>query len=102
MSDRAYSYTDPMPADRSQPDDEVSTVDLRKNMAAVVDAAEKGKTTYITRRGRRIAAVVPLDQARSVPAALIDQLERLRGLVEDGTLTREEFETVKARLLADG
>jgi hypothetical protein len=46
--------------------------------------------------------VVPLDQARSVPAALIDQLERLRGLVEDGTLTREEFETVKARLLADG
>ncbi|MDW5323079.1 type II toxin-antitoxin system prevent-host-death family antitoxin [Plantactinospora sp. KLBMP9567] len=51
---------------------EISVADLRKNLAQVLnDTAVQGKTFYVTRNGRRIAAVVP------VPLA--EQHEQARG-----------------------
>jgi antitoxin (DNA-binding transcriptional repressor) of toxin-antitoxin stability system len=43
---------------------EISVVDLRKSLADVLnDAAVQGKTFYVTRNGRRIAAIVPVPVA---------------------------------------
>lgn len=39
---------------------ERSVADTRQNLADVLNDAVRGRTTYITNRGRRIAAVVPL------------------------------------------
>jgi prevent-host-death family protein len=44
-------------------DAEMSVAELRANIAEVLNAAIRGRTTYITNRGRRVAAVVPLDVA---------------------------------------
>jgi prevent-host-death family protein len=40
--------------------DEKSVRELRSELADVLNAAVAGEITYITSRGRRIAAVVPL------------------------------------------
>lgn len=43
---------------------QVSTRELRENLADVLnDAAVRGKITYVTNRGRRFAAVVPVEVA---------------------------------------
>lgn len=43
---------------------EMPVAELRKDLADVINAAAiRGRTTYITNRGRRIAAVVPLSVA---------------------------------------
>jgi prevent-host-death family protein len=56
---------------------ERTTREVREHLADVVNAAIRGQVTYITCRGRRVAAVVPLataDQAEvrppSLPAAM--------------------------------
>lgn len=38
---------------------DMSTAEVRRNLADVIHAAIRGETTYITSRGRRVAAVVP-------------------------------------------
>lgn len=44
----------------------------RQNLPAILDAAESGRTTVITRRGRAVAAVVPAARALAVrPANLL-------------------------------
>ena len=54
------------PADRS-------VSDARRDLAAVIDAARASREpVWITRRGRRVAAVIDADQ-----------LQRLQGLAED-------------------
>ncbi|WP_289009378.1 type II toxin-antitoxin system prevent-host-death family antitoxin [uncultured Thermomonospora sp.] len=46
---------------------ELSTRDVRANLAQVInDAAARGVVTFITSRGRRIAAVVPVHVAEAV------------------------------------
>lgn len=48
---------------------EMSTADARRNFAEVVNAAAaRGRITYITSRGRRVAAVVPLAVAEQAEA----------------------------------
>lgn len=48
---------------------EMSTADARRNFAEVVNAASaRGRITYITSRGRRVAAVVPLAVAEQAEA----------------------------------
>lgn len=43
---------------------EMSAADARRNFADVLNAASaRGRITYITSRGRRVAAVVPLSVA---------------------------------------
>jgi prevent-host-death family protein len=44
-------------------DTEMSVAEVRANLAEVVNAAIRGRTTYITNRGRRVAAVVALEIA---------------------------------------
>lgn len=44
---------------------ELSTRDVRANLADAVNAAVRGQITYITSRGRRVAAVVPLAVAEA-------------------------------------
>jgi prevent-host-death family protein len=39
---------------------ELTTRDVREHLADVINAAIRGQVTYITSRGRRVAAVVPL------------------------------------------
>lgn len=42
---------------------ERTTREVREHLADVVNAAIRGRVTYITSRGRRVAAVVPLATA---------------------------------------
>jgi prevent-host-death family protein len=43
---------------------EMPVAEFRKDLADVINAAAaRGRTTYITNRGRRIAAMVPLEVA---------------------------------------
>jgi prevent-host-death family protein len=43
---------------------EIRVADLRKNLAEILnDAAVHGRTYYVTRNGRRIAAIVPVPVA---------------------------------------
>lgn len=37
--------------------------DARKELPALLAEAERGRTTIITRRGRSVAAIVPVDRA---------------------------------------
>lgn len=46
--------------------EEMSVADARRQFADVLnDAAVRGRITYITNRGRRIAAIVPLSIAET-------------------------------------
>ena len=50
--------------------EELSTREVRGHLAGVINNAIRGQVTYITSRGRRVAAVVPLavvDQAQVRP-----------------------------------
>ncbi|MFG3051854.1 type II toxin-antitoxin system prevent-host-death family antitoxin [Kitasatospora sp. NPDC048239] len=48
---------------------EMSTADVRANLADVINAAAAhGRITYLTSRGRRIAAMVPLAIAEQAEA----------------------------------
>jgi antitoxin (DNA-binding transcriptional repressor) of toxin-antitoxin stability system len=46
----------------------------REQLPAILDAAAAGRTTIITRRGRAVAAVVPVEQARTRQAASLQAL----------------------------
>ena len=46
----------------------------REQLPAILDAAAAGRTTLITRRGRAVAAVVPVAQARSRQAGSLQAL----------------------------
>ena len=43
---------------------ELGTREVRQQLADVINDAVRGNITYITSRGRRLAAVVPLDVAQ--------------------------------------
>jgi len=42
---------------------EMSTAEVRTNLADVINAAVRNRITFVTSRGRRVAAVVPLSIA---------------------------------------
>ncbi len=48
---------------------EMTTRQVRDRLATVVDAARGGEPTIVTQRGRRVAAIVPID--------LLDEYDRL-------------------------
>jgi prevent-host-death family protein len=70
----------------------------RQNLPAILDAAESGRTTVITRRGRAVAAVVPAARALAGrPASLLSLAGTGKGLwVRPAALTvatlRDEWE----------
>lgn len=41
----------------------MSTAEVRTNLADVINAAVRNRITFVTSRGRRVAAVVPLSIA---------------------------------------
>jgi prevent-host-death family protein len=45
----------------------VSIRDARRLLTAIVDAAEHGQSTIITRRGRQVARVAPMKQSGAKP-----------------------------------
>lgn len=51
--------------------------EARDNLADIVTAAASGTVTYITRRGHRTAAVVPVYRARPRPGPATPQIERM-------------------------
>lgn len=46
---------------------DVSVAELRAGLADILNAAARGRTTYITNRGRRIAKIAPLDDSEATP-----------------------------------
>lgn len=49
---------------------ELSTGQVRQNLAEIINAASvRGETTYITNRGRRVAAIVPAPVAEQAEQA---------------------------------
>ncbi len=53
---------------------EVGVRELRNHTTSVIDAVERGETVYLTRHGRRIAAIVP---APNVPSDDVADFLRL-------------------------
>jgi prevent-host-death family protein len=51
--------------------------EARDNLAAIVDAAGAGTVTFITRRGEKVAAVVPVYRARPLPGPATPQIEHM-------------------------
>jgi len=47
---------------------ERSAREVREHLADVINDAIRGRVTYITSNGRRVAAVVPLDVAETLAA----------------------------------
>jgi len=45
----------------------VNIREARRRLTAIVDAAQRGRKTVITRRGRQVAMVEPIRQAKSKP-----------------------------------
>jgi antitoxin (DNA-binding transcriptional repressor) of toxin-antitoxin stability system len=88
--------------------------DVRDNLAAIVDRADNsGATTYITRRGERVAAIVPLNQTGRTRESAREEREHLRPMpaaaggtfVTDSTnirsgASREELDWTRAALEA--
>jgi prevent-host-death family protein len=91
----------PLPND----DGELGITDARDRLAEIVnEAAYTGSVTYITRRGRRVAAIVPAVDAERLEHAEDAYLARLAGeaLAEvEGGAPTVPWDQVKADLEAD-
>lgn len=89
---RAYkSYTDPM--------SEMPVTDARQHLSDVVNRAHfAGETVYLTRRGRRLAAVVPAELLEALEAAedAADVAAAQAALAEDAP--RISLEELRAEL----
>ena len=100
------TYAGSMTAATPLPDDgELGITDARDRLAEIVnEAAYAGSVTYITRRGRRLAAIVPAVDAERLERAEDAYLARLAGEalaeVEAGAPT-VPWDQVKAELEAD-
>lgn len=74
---------------------EMPVSDARQHLSDVVNrAAYTGETTYITRRGRRLAAIVPLELLEAIEAAedAADIAAAREALAEDGpVVSLEDF-----------
>lgn len=75
----------------------VSTRDARENFSDVINRAAYGKERVIlTRRGKALVAVVPMDDINVLEALedkidLVDALTSLREAEEKGTVSLEEL-----------
>jgi prevent-host-death family protein len=75
---------------------EITTVEAREQFAEVVNRAAYGKERLIlTRRGKALAAIVPIDDLELI-RAIEDQIDReaieeaLRDVAEHGTIPLDE------------
>ncbi|MGQ0656393.1 MAG: type II toxin-antitoxin system Phd/YefM family antitoxin [Betaproteobacteria bacterium] len=58
--------------------DRVTLYDARARFSQLVERAQSGKSTMITKRGRVVAKIVPARGARWDRAAVLDEAEALR------------------------
>ena len=76
--------------------DEMSVYDAKARFSALVERAQSGRSTVITKRGRVVAKIVPAQAPRWDRAAVLDEAEAfrkrarikgriaIRGLIERG------------------
>ena len=88
------------PTESSQPAESIRQA--REHLAGIIDRAERdGEPTVITRRGREVAAIVPIEVLRDY--RLLEEQEVLRLINERRTAddgTRHSLEDVMAETLA--
>jgi prevent-host-death family protein len=61
---------------------ELSLTAARAELPDVVNRAEAGEVTYITRHGQRVAAIVPTTVADSSPATAAERQAQLASVVD--------------------
>jgi len=62
--------------------DKVSVYDAKARFSELIDRAESGRSTVITKRGRVVAKVVPASAPRWDRAAVLDEAEAFRRSVK--------------------
>ncbi|MFF5016939.1 type II toxin-antitoxin system Phd/YefM family antitoxin [Streptomyces sp. NPDC001165] len=79
-------------------DDSVSMREARANLARLLDQAEEGEPTVITRGGTPVAAIVPIEEYNALEKAADEVLARkaLRTLQEEGDAPRASLADVLA------
>ena len=58
--------------------DRLSVYDAKAHFSELIERAEAGRATVITKRGRVVAKIVPARQARWDRSAVLDDAEALR------------------------
>ena len=72
--------------------DKVSVYDAKAHFSALVERAESGRATEITKRGRVVAKIVPAGAARWDREAVLEEAEafrksvRIKGRIDVGKL----------------
>ncbi|MET7573020.1 type II toxin-antitoxin system Phd/YefM family antitoxin [Streptomyces sp. NPDC005492] len=76
----------------------VSVREARANLARLLDHAEEGEPTVITRGGAAVAAIVPIEEYNALEEAADELLARkaLRTLAEEGDAPRATLADVLA------
>ena len=83
----------------SQPQQTESIREAREHLATIVDRAERdGEATVITRRGREVAAVIPIDLLREY--RILEEREILRIIAERRDEPTVSMDEVLAETLA--
>ncbi|NUP38247.1 MAG: type II toxin-antitoxin system Phd/YefM family antitoxin [Streptomyces sp.] len=79
-------------------DDSVSVREARANLARLLDHAEEGEPTVITRGGTPVAAIVPIEEYNALEEAADELLARkaLQTLAEEGEAPRATLADVIA------
>jgi prevent-host-death family protein len=79
-------------------DDSVSVRDARAHLARLLDQAEEGEPTVITRGGSPVAAIVPIEEYNALEEAADELLARraVRTLAEEGEAPRATMADVLA------
>lgn len=84
-------------------DESVSVREARASLAKLLDQAEDGEPTVITRGGTPVAAIVPMEEYNALEDAADELLARqaLRTLAEEGDAPRATLAEVLADIFGE-
>ncbi|MCY0899645.1 MAG: type II toxin-antitoxin system prevent-host-death family antitoxin [Firmicutes bacterium] len=71
---------------------EVGAYEAKTHLAELLDAAEKGETIIVTRRGKPIAKITPYRPSAMTIDAIAQEFARLRSSVKPGESLRDLIE----------
>jgi prevent-host-death family protein len=71
---------------------EVGAYEAKTHLAELLDAAEKGETIIVTRRGKPIAKIAPYRPPSLAIETIAEELARLRSTVKSGESLRALIE----------
>ncbi|WP_157930844.1 type II toxin-antitoxin system Phd/YefM family antitoxin [Glycomyces xiaoerkulensis] len=81
---------------------EMSVSEFRAHLAEVLnETAYSGSRTYITRAGKRVAAIVPFDEAEMLEAAEDEYLNRLADEAKQSSTPHRPFAELVAELAVE-